>query len=47
MNVLFWTGVVVIGGAGSVVRFLVDGVVASGSGRDFPSAPSPSTCPAR
>jgi len=36
MNVLLWAGVVVIGGAGSVVRFLVDGVVTSGSGRDFP-----------
>jgi fluoride exporter len=36
MNVLLWAGVVVIGGAGSVVRFLVDGMVTSGGGRDFP-----------
>ena len=28
VNVLIWAGVVLIGGAGSVVRFLVDGVVA-------------------
>jgi fluoride exporter len=37
MNMLLWTGVVLIGGAGSVARFLVDGVVASAAaGRDFP-----------
>lgn len=35
MNVLVWAGVVVIGGAGSVLRFLVDGLVSS-AGRDFP-----------
>ena len=33
---LVWVGVVLIGGAGSVARFLVDGVVASAAGRDFP-----------
>lgn len=36
MNMLVWAGVVMIGGAGSVVRFLADGVVASATGRDFP-----------
>jgi CrcB protein len=36
MNVLVWAGVVVIGGAGSVVRFLADGVVSSAANRDFP-----------
>ena len=36
MNVLLWAGVVLIGGAGSVARFLVDGLVASAAGRDFP-----------
>ena len=33
---LVWAGVVVIGGAGSVLRFYVDGLVSSASGRDFP-----------
>jgi fluoride exporter len=36
MSVLVWAGVVVIGGAGSVLRFYVDGMVAAASGRDFP-----------
>ena len=36
MRVLVWAGVVLIGGAGSVARFLADGVVASRAGRDFP-----------
>ena len=36
MNMLLWAGVVLIGGAGSVARFLADGVVASAGGRDFP-----------
>ena len=36
MSVLVWAAVVVIGGAGSVVRFLTDGVVASAADRDFP-----------
>jgi CrcB protein len=34
MSVLLWTAVVLIGGAGSVLRFLVDGAVQGG--RDFP-----------
>ncbi len=36
MNVLVWAGVVLIGGAGSVVRFLADGALSSAAGRDFP-----------
>ena len=36
MNVLLWAGVMLIGGAGSVLRFLVDGVVASAADRRFP-----------
>ena len=36
MNVLIWAGVVVIGGAGSVLRFFADGLVSSAAGRDFP-----------
>lgn len=36
MSVLVWAGVVMIGGAGSVIRFLADGLVASGTGRGFP-----------
>jgi CrcB protein len=31
-----WAGVIVIGGAGSVTRFLLDGYVSSVVGRDFP-----------
>ena len=36
MSVLVWASVVLIGGAGSVLRFLADGVVASTASRDFP-----------
>ena len=36
MSLLVWACVVLIGGAGSVVRFLADGVVASTAGRDLP-----------
>lgn len=36
VSVLLWTGVVLIGGGGAVVRFLTDGVVGSLAGRDFP-----------
>ena len=36
MSVVVWIGVVLIGGAGSVLRFVVDGAVASRRGRDFP-----------
>ncbi len=31
-----WAGVVLIGGAGSVLRFLVDGMVSARTGRAFP-----------
>ncbi len=36
MSALVWAAVVLIGGAGSVARFLVDGLVSSAAGRDFP-----------
>jgi len=36
MSLLVWTAVTLIGGAGSVLRFYVDGLVSSASGRDFP-----------
>jgi fluoride exporter len=36
MNALVWAAVVLIGGTGSVIRFLADGVVATAAGRDFP-----------
>lgn len=36
MSALVWTGVVLLGGVGSVLRFLVDGAVGSRLGRDFP-----------
>ena len=36
MNVLIWAGVMLIGGAGSVIRFLADGAIASAAGRGFP-----------
>ena len=36
MSVLLWAGVIVIGGAGSVLRFFADGLVSSAAGRDFP-----------
>ena len=36
MTTLVWAGVVLIGGAGSVLRFLVDGAVSSRTGRAFP-----------
>jgi CrcB protein len=36
VTVLLWVAVVLIGGAGSVVRFLADGVAGSAAGRDFP-----------
>ena len=36
MNVLVWAGVVLIGGAGSVARFLADGLVSAAADRDFP-----------
>jgi fluoride exporter len=36
VSLFVWALVVVIGGAGSVLRFYVDGVVSSLVGRDFP-----------
>ena len=41
MSIVLWTAVVLIGGAGSVLRFLADGAVATrvdqhSAGRDFP-----------
>jgi len=36
MSVLVWTAVIIIGGAGSVARFLLDGVVSAAVGKDFP-----------
>ncbi len=36
MSVLLWTAVTLIGGAGSVARFMVDGLVSSAADRDFP-----------
>ena len=36
MNPLVWVGVVLIGGCGAVLRFLVDGAVAARLGRSFP-----------
>jgi fluoride exporter len=36
MNILIWVAVALIGGAGSVARFLVDGAISAAVGRDFP-----------
>jgi CrcB protein len=36
MNVLLWAAVVLIGGCGSVLRFVLDGAVVTKLGRDFP-----------
>jgi fluoride exporter len=36
MIVLVWAGVVVLGGVGAVLRFLVDGTVSARTGRSFP-----------
>jgi CrcB protein len=36
VSVLAWVAVLLIGGAGSVARFVVDGMVSSALGRDFP-----------
>jgi CrcB protein len=36
VNVAIWTAVVLIGGAGSVARFLLDGAMSGAAGRDFP-----------
>jgi CrcB protein len=36
MSILIWIAVALIGGAGSIARFLVDGAISSAVGRDFP-----------
>jgi CrcB protein len=36
VSALLWAGVVVIGGTGSVARFLADGLIAASAGRSFP-----------
>jgi fluoride exporter len=36
MNLVVWCAVILIGGAGSVLRFVVDGTVTSLTRRDFP-----------
>jgi CrcB protein len=36
VNVLAWVGVAALGGAGALLRFFVDAIVAGRSGRDFP-----------
>jgi CrcB protein len=36
VSVLLWTAVTLIGGAGSVARFMVDGLVSAAADRDFP-----------
>lgn len=36
MNVLIWVAVALIGGAGSVARFLLDGAISAAVGGDFP-----------
>lgn len=36
MTVALWVGVILLGGAGSVLRFVVDGAIASRTGRAFP-----------
>jgi fluoride exporter len=36
MNVMIWVAVALIGGAGSVARFLLDGAMSAAAGRDFP-----------
>jgi fluoride exporter len=36
MSILIWVAVALIGGAGSIARFLVDGAISSAVGRDFP-----------
>ncbi len=36
MTFLLWAGVVLIGGGGAVLRFVLDGIVGTALGRDFP-----------
>jgi CrcB protein len=46
MSIVLWAAVVLIGGAGSVLRFLADGAVSArvdqhSAGRDFPLGTGP------
>ena len=36
MSVLTWVGVAVLGGAGAIARFLLDALIGTAFGRDFP-----------
>ncbi|HET9105103.1 MAG TPA: fluoride efflux transporter CrcB [Solirubrobacteraceae bacterium] len=36
MSALTWVGILVLGGAGAIVRFVIDTVIATRAGRDFP-----------
>ena len=36
MSILTWVAVALIGGAGSIARFVVDGAISAATGRDFP-----------
>jgi fluoride exporter len=36
MSILIWVAVALIGGAGSIARFVVDGAISAAVGRDFP-----------
>jgi fluoride exporter len=36
LTIFVWTGVLLAGGAGAVLRFYVDAIVSSATGRDFP-----------
>jgi CrcB protein len=36
MSILIWVAVALIGGAGSLARFVVDGAISAAVGRDFP-----------
>ena len=36
MSILIWVAVALIGGAGSIARFVVDGAISAAAGRDFP-----------
>jgi CrcB protein len=36
MSIVVWTAVILIGGVGSVARFLLDGIVGAAIGKDFP-----------
>ena len=36
MSIQIWVAVALIGGAGSIARFLVDGAISPAAGRDFP-----------